>query len=137
MQYCKQGYSKTSTCFAWLVTRFPGFSCPMLLLKSLHCFLCVIALFQDLCNSLSSLIIDTTVYLNSLLTPAINSRQLRSINSNPLYIPRVKTKAGTRAFSVVAPTLWHSLHASVKLEANIVSFCRRRKTHLFNAAYPP
>ena len=44
-------------------------------------------------------------YLNAMLTPARNSRQLCSTSSNPLYIPRVKTKAGTRAFSVAAPTV--------------------------------
>ena len=71
-----------------------------------------------------------------MLAPARNSKQLRSINRNPLYIPRVKPKAGTRAFSVDAPTLWNLLPTSVKLEGNIVSFCRRVKTYLFKAAYP-
>ncbi|KAK2184291.1 hypothetical protein NP493_272g01037 [Ridgeia piscesae] len=72
-----------------------------------------------------------------MLTPARNSRELRSTSSNPFYIPRVKTKAGTRAFSVAAPTLWNSLPVSVKSEGTIVSFRRRLKTYLFNAAYPP
>ena len=48
-------------------------------------------------------------YLNSMLTPARNSQQLRSNSSNPLYIPRVKSKAGIRTFSVAAPTVWNSL----------------------------
>ena len=78
-----------------------------------------------------------TAYLNSMLTPTRNSRQLRSTSRNPLYIPRVKTKAGTRAFSVAAPTVWNSLPASVKSQGNIVSFRRHLKTYLFNAAYPP
>ncbi|KAK2170887.1 hypothetical protein NP493_1127g02051 [Ridgeia piscesae] len=64
-----------------------------------------------------------------MLTPARNHRQLRS-SSNPFYIPRVKTTAGTRPFSVAAPTVWNSLPASVKLERNIVSFLRRLKTYL-------
>ena len=76
-------------------------------------------------------------YLNSMLTPTRNSRQLRSTSSNPLHIPRVKTKPGTRAFSVAAPTVWNSLPASVKSQGNIVSFRRHLKTYLFNAAYPP
>ena len=76
-------------------------------------------------------------HLNSMLTPARNSRQLRSTSSNPLYIPLVKTKAGTRVFSVAAPTLWNSLPVSVKSEDNIISFRRRLITPLFNAAYPP
>ena len=74
---------------------------------------------------------------NLMFTPARNPRQLRSTSSNTLYILRVKTKAGTRAFSVAAPTAWNSLPASAKLEGNIVSFRRRLKTYLFNAAYPP
>ena len=75
-------------------------------------------------------------YLNSMLVPARNSRQQRSIISNDsLYIPRIKTRAGTKAFSVAAPTLWNYLPASIKLEGNIVSFRRRLKTYLFKAAY--
>ena len=66
-----------------------------------------------------------SAYLNSIITPPRNSRQLRSTSSNPLYIPRVKTKAETRAFSVAAPTVWNSLPASVKSEGNIVSIRRR------------
>ena len=63
---------------------------------------------------------------------------VRSASSNPLYNPRVKTKAGTRAFSVAAPSVWNSLPAIVKSEGNIiVSFRRRLKTYLFNAAYLP
>ena len=62
-----------------------------------------------------------------MLTPARNSRELHSTSSNPLYILRVKTKAGTRAFSVAAPTLWNSLPVSVKSEGNIVYFHRRLK----------
>ena len=76
-------------------------------------------------------------YVNSMLTPARHSRQLRSTSSNPLYNPRVKTKAGTRTFSVAAPTVWNSLLASVKSQGNIVSFHRRLKNYLLNAAYPP
>ncbi|KAK2162546.1 hypothetical protein NP493_1510g00004 [Ridgeia piscesae] len=77
------------------------------------------------CQALSS---TQPAYLNSMLTPARNSRQLRSSRSNPLDIPLVKTKAGTRAFSVAAPTVWTSLPASVKSEGNVVSFRRRLKT---------
>ena len=60
-------------------------------------------------------------YLNSMLTPARNSRQLRSTSSNPLYIPQVKMKAGTRAFSVAALTVWNSLPASVSC-SNLLEF---------------
>ena len=118
---------------ARVVTRSPRFSRSVPLLKSLHYRIifkiCTIA-YQTLSST-------QPAYLNSMLTPARNSRQLRSTCSNPLYIPRVKTKAGTRAFSVAAPTVWNSLPASVKSEGNIVSFWRRLKTYLFNAVYLP
>ena len=61
-----------------------------------------------------------------------HSRQLQSISTNPLYIPRVITKAGTRAFSVAAPTLRNWLLSSVKLEENTVSFRRRLTNHHLN-----
>ena len=84
------------------------------------------------CKALSS---TKPADINS--TPARNSKQLRSTSSNPLYIPRVKTKAGNRAFSVAAAMVWNSLPASVKSQGNIISFRRTLKTYLFNAAYPP
>ena len=54
-----------------------------------------------------------------------------------VYFTRVKTNAGTRAFSVAAPTLWNSLPDSVKSARNIASFRRNLKTYLFKMAYPP
>ncbi|KAK2170071.1 hypothetical protein NP493_1166g00023 [Ridgeia piscesae] len=87
----------------------PRFSRTVPLLKSLHWLpvhyriifqICTIA-----CQALSS---TQPAYLNSMITPARNSRQLHSTSSNPVYIPRVKTKAGTRAFSfAAAPTVWN------------------------------
>ena len=71
-------------------------------------------------------------HLNSL--PAAH---LNRTSRNPLYISRVEPKTRTRAFSVATPIVWNSLPASVKSEGNIVSFRRRLKTYLFNAAYPP
>ena len=44
-------------------------------------------------------------HLHAMLIP---KRQLRSSSACLLSVPRVKTNAGTRAFSVAAPTLWNS-----------------------------
>ena len=76
-------------------------------------------------------------YLHSMLTPARQPRQLRSYGSGLLSVPRVNTNAGTRAFSVAAPTLWNSLPDSVKSARNIASFRRNLKTYIFKMAYPP
>ena len=82
--------------------------------------------FQDLICTIAYQALSSTqpAYLNSMLAPARHSRQLRSVSSCSLYIPRVKTKTGTRAFSVAAPTVWTSLPASVKLQWYTVSFRR-------------
>ena len=124
-------------CLARVVTR-SHFSSSVPLIKSLHLLPVHYRIIFKICTiSYQALTFKQTTYLNSMLTPARNSRELRSTSSNPLYIPRVKTKAGTRDCSVAAPTLWNSLPVSVKSEGNIVSFRRRLKTYLFNAAYPP
>ena len=116
----------------------PRFSSSVPRLKSLHWLPVHYRIIFKICTiSYQALASKQPIYLNSMLTPARNSRELRSTSSNPLYIPRVKKKAGTRAFSVAAPTLWNSLPVSVKSEGNIVSFRRRLKTYLFNAAFPP
>ena len=73
---------------AWIVTRSPRFTLSVPLLKSLHW---LPVHYRIIFN------IDT------MLIPVRNSTQLRSTSSNPFYIPRVKTKAVTRAFSVAAP----------------------------------
>ena len=93
-------------------------------------------IFKICTTAYQALLSTQPAYLNSMLTPARNPRQLQSTSSNLLYIPRVKTKAGTRAFSVAASTLWNLLPASVNLKGNIVSFPQRLKTYLLNAAYP-
>ena len=129
---------RVQNCLARVVTRYPRFSSSVPLLKSLHWLPVHYRIIFNICTiSYQALASKQPTYLNSMLTPARNSRELRSTSSNPLYIPRVKMKAGTRVFSVAAPTLWNSLPVSVKSEGNIVSFRRRLKTYLFYAAYPP
>ena len=129
---------RVQNCLARVVTRSPRFSRSVPLLKSLHWLPVHYRIIFKMCTIAYQALSSTQpAYLNSMLTPTRNSRQLRSTSSNPLYIPRVKTKAGTRAFSVAAPTVWNSLPASVKSQGNIVSFRRHLKTYLFNAAYPP
>ena len=97
--------------------------------KSLHWLSCALSHYiQELYNSILSILIYTTS-ISKFNDNSIKKFQLLSTSSNPLYIPRVKTRAWTRAFSVAAPIMWNSLSASVKSEGNIVSF-RRRQKHL-------
>ena len=85
------------------------------LLKSLHWLpiqshinfkLCTIA-YQTLSSGEPS-------YLFSMHSLASNPRKLRSSGFHLLYVPRIETHAGTRAFSIiVVPTLWNSVPEQV------------------------
>ena len=115
---------RIQNCLARVVRRSPRFSRSAPLLKTLHWLPVHYRFIFKMCTIAYQALSST----QPMLTPARNSRQLRSTSSNHLYIPLVKTKARTRAFSVAAPMVWNSVPASVKSEGNIVSF-------LFNAAY--
>jgi len=95
----------------------------MPLLKSLHWLpvqthiilkLCTIA-YQTLSSRESS-------YLFFMLFLALKTRGLSSSGFHLLSVPRVKTYAGTGAFSVAIPTLWSSLFKHVKSSNSVVSF---------------
>ncbi|KAK2185237.1 hypothetical protein NP493_241g01012 [Ridgeia piscesae] len=63
-----------------------------------------------------------------MLTPARTHSQLLlcSPSWNLLYIPPVKTKAGTRAFSDAAPTVWNSfLSAFIRRKYSIISLASK------------
>ena len=110
---------RVQNCLARVVTRSPRFSRSVPLLKSLHWLpVHYRIIFKIGTIAYKALASTQPSDLNSMLTPARDSRQLRSTSSNRLYIPQVKTNDGTRTFSVAAPTVWNSLSASVKSEGN-------------------
>ena len=117
---------RVQNCLARVVTRSPRFSRSVPLLKSLHWLPVRYRIIFKICT------ITYQAYLHSVLTPPRQPRQLRSSG-----LLSVKTNAGTRAFSVAAPTLWNSHPDSVKSARNIASFRRNLKTYLFKMAYPP
>ena len=79
------------------------------------------------------LIIYSLIYLLA----STQYRQLLSSSSNLVPVPRVKTKTGTRVFSVAASTLWNTLPDKIKFEENFITFPRLLRTNLFKLAYPP
>ena len=87
---------RVQNCLARLVTRSPRFSRSVPLLTALAT--CALSHhFQNVYNSLSS----TLIYTTSISKFNANSNKKFQTATLNLYIPRVKTKAGTRAFSVV------------------------------------
>ena len=84
---------------ARVVTRSPCFSHSVPLLKSLHWLPVQYRIIFKICTiTYEVLSSKQPAYLNSLLTPARQPRQLQSSNSDLLFVPSVKTNVRTRAF---------------------------------------
>jgi hypothetical protein len=75
------------------------------------------------------------VYIKDMLTPYNPSRTLRSDSRLLLEVPRSRTKAGDRAFSVASPKLWNSLPLALRQATSTDAFKGQLKTHLFTLAF--
>ena len=129
---------RVQNCLARVVTRYPRFTPSKPLLKSLHWLPVQYRIMFKMCTiTYQALSSKQPSYLHTLLTPIRKSIQLRSSTSDLLFVPKVNTNMGTRAFAVGAPTLWNMLPSSVKSVENIAKFRRHLKTYLYNLAYPP
>ena len=74
-------------------------------------------------------------YLSELIIRVNHGRALRSSGSR-LHVPRVKTTSyGSRAFSVVGPSLWNDLPPHVTSAPTLSAFKTKLKTHLFEQAF--
>ena len=76
-------------------------------------------------------------YLADLLVRPECSKYLRSTNSNKFVVPRMKTKTGSRAFSISGPALWTALPVPIRNAKTILTFRKLLKSHLFDLAFPP
>ncbi|MEG7521965.1 MAG: hypothetical protein M3H12_02550, partial [Chromatiales bacterium] len=89
---------RVQNCLARVVTRSPRFFRSVPLLKSLHWLPVRYRIIFKICTiAYPALSFKQPAYLHSMLNPARNPRQLWSTSCNLLFIPRVKTNAGTRA----------------------------------------
>ena len=71
-------------------------------------------------------------YLQSILSPYVPARTLRSSTSNNLKIPRVKHSWGERSFSFIGPKLWNELPTSIRNIPSLDTFKTSLKSHLFS-----
>ena len=106
---------RVQNCLARVVTRSPRFTPSKPLLKSLHWLPVQYRIMFKMCTiTYQALSSKQPSYLHTLLTPIRKPIQLRSSTSDLLFVPKVNTNMGTRAFAVGAPTLWNMLPSSVK-----------------------
>ena len=123
---------------ARVVTKSPPFTCSVPLLRSLHWLPVKYRVHFKICLlTYKALYEEQPVYLCSLIAISLASRSLRSNRGITLYIPRIKTNTGSRAFRSCAPSLWNNLLLSVRSATLVETFRRRLKTYLFDVAFPP
>ena len=74
---------------------------------------------------------------HSLHTPVRKPVQFPSSSFYLLFVPRVNTNSGTRAFSAAASSLWNMFTISVRSVKHIAQCRRHLKMYLYPLAYPP
>ena len=75
------------------------------------------------------------VYLSSLISPYLPSRDLRSSNANMLTVPRSNIKFADKGFYIAGPSVWNSLPLDIRSAESLSIFCSRLKTHLYRRAF--
>ena len=65
---------------------------------------------------------NQSTYLADLLVRPKCSKYLRSINANKFVVPRIKSKTGSRAFSISGPALWNALPVPIRNAETILTF---------------
>ena len=83
-----------------------------------------------------ALTIGQPVYIRNMLQQSRKVRTLRSSDLDQLNVPRVRTKVGSRAFSVVAPRLWNELPLDIRSAETQISFRKELKTYFFGQTFP-
>lgn len=123
---------------ARVVTKSPPLTRSTPLLRSLHWLPVKFRINFKICLlTFKTLSNHQPVYLQKMLVTPRPTRSLRSNKGPTLSLPRVKTKAGTRAFYSCAPSLWNKLPLSVRSAPSTATFRKGLKTHLFDLAFPP
>ena len=95
-----------------------------------------IARLQHVQNCLAR-VVTKAPYLADLLVRLKCSKYLRTTNSNRFVVPRMKTKTGSRVFSISGPALWNALPVPIRKAKTILTFWKLLKSRLFDLAFPP
>ena len=104
-------------CLARVVTKAQRFSRSTPILKLLHCTVpsCQVLIYYQICTiTFRTLKDNQPAYLADLLVYPKCSKYLCSTNSNKFVVPRIKTKTGSRAFSISGPALWNALSVPIR-----------------------
>ena len=126
---------RVQNCLARVVCKASRFSRSKPLLNFLHWLPVKYHIRFKLCTiTFKAFLSHQPTYLFNYLVPLQNSRLLRSSNTNMLTVPHFRTKWGSRAFAVAAPSTWNSLPDTA---STVTSLKKMLKTFLFDSASPP
>ena len=128
---------RVQNCLASVVIKAPRFSRSVPMLKWLHWLPVKFRIHFKICAiTFRTLKENQPAYLADLLVRPKCSKYLRSTNSNRFVVPCIKTKTGSRAFSMSGPTLWKALPVPIRNAKTILTFRKLLKSHLFDLAFP-
>ena len=129
---------RVQNCLARVVTNAPRFSHSVPILKRLHWLPVKFRIHFKICSiTFRTLKENHPAYLADLLAWPKCSKYLRSTNSNLFVVPRIKTKTGSRAFSISGPALSNALPVPIRNAKTILTFRKLHKSHLFDLAFHP
>ena len=125
-------------CLSSVVTKAPRFSCSVPILKRLHWLTGKFRFHFKICAiTFRALKDNQPAYLTDLLARPKYLKYLRSTNSDSFVVSRIKTKIGSRVFSISGPALWNALPVPMRNAETILTFRDLLKSHLFDLAFPP
>ena len=123
---------RVQNCLAKVVTKVTRFSRSVPILKRLHWLPVKFRIHFKICAiTFRTLKENQPAYLADLLVRPKCSKYLRSTTSNRFVVSRIKTKTGSRAFSISGPAV------SIRNAKTILTFRKLLKSHLFGLAFPP
>ena len=129
---------RVQNCVARVVANAPRFSRSVPILKRLQWLPVKFGIHFKICAiTFRTLKENQPAYLTDLLVRPKCSKYLRSTNSNRFVVSRIKTKTGSRAFSISGPALWNALPVPIRNAKTILTFRKLLKSHLFDLAFPP
>ena len=122
---------RVQNCLARVVTKAPRFGRPIPILKRLHWLPVKFRIHFKICAiTFRTLKENQPAYLADLLVRPKCSKYL-------FVVPRIKTKTGSRAFSISGPALWNALPVPIRNAKTILTFRKLLKSHLFDLDFPP
>ena len=123
---------RVQNCLARVATKAPPYIRCVPILKRVHWLPVKFRFDLKICTiTFRALKDNQPAYLTDLLV------RPKCSNSKRFVVPRIKTKTGSRAFSISGPALWSALSVPIRNAETILTYRKLLKSHLYDLAFPP